>query len=107
MPEQDTNELIVKLKADLSQRFPDFSGLYLFGSRARGDYNNESDYDVALIFNNNIDWKFKDVIFDLINDYVLKYNIFIDTQFFNKTDFENTNSPLKYHILKEGIFYGI
>ena len=44
------NRALMELKEDLRDSLGDsLVGLILFGSRARGDYDNESDIDIAII----------------------------------------------------------
>jgi len=43
------NELIL-----LAQQDNEISALWLYGSRAKGNYSAESDYDLAVLFNNRI-----------------------------------------------------
>lgn len=48
-------DLLAKLKLRLEQRLGDrFVALYLFGSRARGDHQPDSDVDVAVVLNQAI-----------------------------------------------------
>ena len=43
------DKIIEELKAELKSKYPDFKGIYLFGSHARGDFNEDSDYDLIII----------------------------------------------------------
>jgi predicted nucleotidyltransferase len=47
-------EILKNRKPDLQQRYP-ISELGLFGSYARGDFNENSDIDILVDFNNRID----------------------------------------------------
>ena len=48
--EPEIADLLADLKRRLERRFGDrFVALYLFGSRARGDYQPDSDVDVAVV----------------------------------------------------------
>ena len=49
MKDKLKEKIIDELKAELKSKYPDFRGIYLFGSRARGDFQNDSDYDLAFI----------------------------------------------------------
>jgi uncharacterized protein len=48
--EPEIRALLLELKARLQRRFGErFVGLWLFGSRARGDHDPDSDVDVAVV----------------------------------------------------------
>jgi predicted nucleotidyltransferase len=50
------------------------AGLFLFGSRARGDHTPESDADVAVILNEDLDfWREKMALADLSYDVILEF----------------------------------
>jgi uncharacterized protein len=78
----------------------------LFGSRARGTANNESDYDVVIVINAPDDRKVRKQINDLCYDLELKYNIFLDTQVISKDELEfglRGKHPVFRLAIKEGI----
>jgi predicted nucleotidyltransferase len=88
------NKIIDELKSELKLKYPDFRGIYLFGSHARGDFNENSDYDLACIFDRRIENRFKEEIIDLIYEIELKEDIFLDTHIFNINDINKTITPL-------------
>lgn len=45
------NELIKQIKASSKQLFPEGTSLWLFGSRARGDNREDSDWDTLVLLN--------------------------------------------------------
>ena len=45
-------QIISALKHDLSASFNDFIGIYFYGSRLKGDYEADSDFDLIFIFKN-------------------------------------------------------
>ena len=54
--------VIKKFKHELLKRYPDrIKTVLVFGSKARGDYNDESDIDVMVI-TDELDWKFADKV---------------------------------------------
>jgi predicted nucleotidyltransferase len=97
-------KIINELSSELKLNYPDYYGLYFFGSRSRGNYREDSDYDVVLAFNRVIDWKFKDKIFDIICDFNIKYDIILDAHIYNKTDIMNPITIFRENVKKEGIF---
>jgi len=107
MQKTDIENIINEIKEELKQKYSDFRGLYLFGSRARGDFNENSDYDIALIFDREINWRFKNEISSIILKYELEYEILFDDLLFNYKDILTPITPLRKNIYNEGIFYEI
>jgi uncharacterized protein len=105
MIDDKTNIIIQELLKDIKQKYSDFCGIYLFGSRARGDFQEDSDYDLAIIFNRKIDIETKKYIRSRINKLMVKYEIIIDNPFLNYYDLIEPVTPLRENIKKEGIFY--
>lgn len=100
-----TEEIINELIKEIRKVNNNFSGIYLFGSRARGDNNTDSDYDLAVIFNTKLDSTSKSYIRDIISDIMVKNDVLIDNPFVIKSDLENRIMPLYDNILNEGIYY--
>jgi|WetSurMetagenome_2_1015567.scaffolds.fasta_scaffold478023_1 uncharacterized protein len=107
MENQIIKNIIQELSDELRSKYDDFKGIYLFGSRARGDNKKESDYDFALIFTRKINTKFEEELIKLIYKYDLKYNILIDSHILSESDVLKPATPFRDRILKEGIYYGI
>ncbi|MBQ7424302.1 MAG: nucleotidyltransferase domain-containing protein [Prevotella sp.] len=49
MTNMTTNEIIENIRQVAAKVLPKGSALYLYGSRARGDYNKDSDWDLLLL----------------------------------------------------------
>ncbi len=47
--------------------------VYLFGSRARGDFNEESDWDLLVLLPGKVDWGIKSNIIGAIHDVEMNY----------------------------------
>jgi predicted nucleotidyltransferase len=103
----DESDLIKKLNRELKGKFSDFSGTYFFGSRMRGDNHNYSDYDILLIFDRTIDYSFKRIIRDIIYDFMLKYDIVIDTKIFSKKEMQHPQMPFTEEVKRQGCYYGV
>ncbi|MBS1515885.1 MAG: nucleotidyltransferase domain-containing protein [Bacteroidetes bacterium] len=101
------DKIIKEISAEMKSKFSDFYGIYFFGSRARGEGNNESDIDIAVLFDRKIDWRFEGIIFDIITEYMLKYDIILDVKVYSKEDILKPITRFRYTVKKEGIFYGI
>ena len=79
---------------------------YLFGSRARGDYKTDSDWDILILvdapeFSNELDNKFRRDIYKLSLEYGQVISILIyPKKYWNE---KLANSPLYENVVKEGI----
>jgi predicted nucleotidyltransferase len=70
--DNDIRELLNELKARLTQFLESRTfRLVLFGSRARGDYDKDSDIDVAIIVD-GLSQELKDRVLDLVTDLELE-----------------------------------
>lgn len=79
---------------------------YLFGSRARGDYRNDSDWDILILIDdakvtNDIDDKFRKDLYEL----EIESGQVISTFIYTKNDWSSIliYSPLYKNISREGI----
>ena len=77
----------------------------LFGSRARGDYLEESDWDVlVLVDKEERDYKFKDKIRDVLFELELKTGTVISSITKNRVFWEDISvTPLYKEIEKDGV----
>jgi predicted nucleotidyltransferase len=99
-------EFIKILSKALKEKYPDFRGIYFYGSRVRGNSNEDSDYDVIYVFDREIDWRFEYEVKDLIYDYELEYEFFLDNRIYNFEDIQYPSTPFRNSVKSEGIFYG-
>ncbi|MCL4427921.1 MAG: nucleotidyltransferase domain-containing protein [Deltaproteobacteria bacterium] len=120
----DERTALTELKEKVTEKYPG-AKLILYGSKARGDYNEESDIDLLIVIND--DYKIdKDISFEelknryfmrvskdinekilgIVVDIELKYDIFIDWQIEYKS-YLNTRvagiEPWYQNIKREGI----
>jgi len=81
------------------ERFP-FSNIYLFGSYAKGNYNKDSDIDIAIISDISTD----NVEKNRLSLWKARRNVDyrIEPYFFTEKDFANNSDPLAYEIRKTG-----
>ena len=78
--------------------------IYLYGSYARGDYNQDSDIDVMIIIDNEDIDKYADRIDEITGNICLEQEVLLSTQIASKKDWEKKQSYIPYYnnILREG-----
>ncbi len=82
------------------------SDVVIFGSRAKGTADKDSDYDVLIVLNMEYTQKTKKIINGLCYDFDLKYDIFLDTQIISISELGNSirgKHPIFKTALKEGL----
>ncbi|MFH1194353.1 MAG: nucleotidyltransferase domain-containing protein [bacterium] len=102
-----TENIIHELKLIIKELFPEFEGIYFYGSRMKGNSTTYSDYDFALIFNRKVDRKFRDKIIEAIYELELKYDVLLDVKVYSSNDIQNPITPFRSNIKTEGVFYGV
>ena len=96
--------LIKYLNQHILNKYNDFKGTYLFGSRVKGDYNQDSDWDVLVLFDKiNRDKKLE--IYGIIGEAEYKFNVFIDVKILTSDEFK-INPFFNEEVINKGIFYG-
>lgn len=99
--------IIEEINGFLKTKYQDFRGIYFFGSRARGNFKSESDYDLVFVFDRKIDWRFENEITREIFPFLIKYDIVIDPHIYQISDIENPKTPFRMNVKKDGYFYAI
>ena len=100
-----TNDPVVSKYVDevrhkLKSRLKD---VYLFGSRARGDAWEGSDYDIALVVKDR-DRNLEDAVLDVSTYLLDEFEVLISTHIFTEEEWLlEKKLPLGINILKEGI----
>ncbi len=77
----------------------------LFGSRARGEGDEESDLDVFIVLP-QIDWELEKKIYGLSFDISLRHAVLISPILYSQSDIENPSimiSPLYKTVQREGV----
>lgn len=88
------------LKKELKEQIKD---VILFGSRARGDFQPESDYDILVLVTKKTK-ELRDKIDEIVWEISWEHNIVIPVFIYEKSRFENDKfEPLFMNIQKEGI----
>ena len=76
----------------------------LYGSKARGDYREDSDIDILVVLKKYKRWdrEFKR-IFKIVNEICYKYDLLISYVVKLEDDFNKEMSPLLLNVRREGI----
>ena len=98
-------EALKELKEKILERFPDVR-IVLYGSKARGDSDIESDIDLLILVESKVDTKLEEEIFHISYEIELKYDVvfgeIIENKDFWSTPLANA-MPLHWNIDREGI----
>ncbi|RZV36961.1 MAG: nucleotidyltransferase domain-containing protein [Candidatus Acidulodesulfobacterium acidiphilum] len=97
---------VEELKKTILGIYPD-AEIILFGSKARGDYTEDSDIDILILLNTEVNSKLEEKIIGDIYDIELKYGLLFGPLIKNINDWNNDykgNPFLKENILREGMF---
>lgn len=103
MPKRKIEKIIQELNKLIKQQFPDFKGLYLYGSQAKGNSNKDSDIDIVAIFDEVSRAKVFEIA-GILCDLEYKYDIYIDLHEY--TEKELQRNPYYYNeVVNKGIYY--
>lgn len=102
------NLLLEEAQSNLSKVFGSkLLSVVLYGSYARGDYNDESDIDVMALVDMNRDDlnKYRRCVSEMANDIDLKYDVLLSIKLQDKISFEKYGHsiPLYKNVVKEGV----
>jgi len=104
MSEKD-NILIAEISKQLKKGGFDLVGIYFFGSRTKNTFSEYSDYDIAIILKEKVDWIVKEKIQSVIYDIMLEHDIIIDSHIYTKGEIESPITPFRESILTDGTYY--
>ena len=77
------------------------SKVILFGSRARGDFREDSDWDFLIVLDREISRELKDVIRENLYDIELDTEQIISSIIYQREDWEDMEVTLLYQIIHE------
>jgi predicted nucleotidyltransferase len=102
----DNTKILADLKSHLLKNYgKSVNDVVLFGSHARGDSNENSDYDVLIVLENDYSGRDENRILDLCYDIDLKYNILIDLHLISTKELTSIRGrqPVYVNAIKSGI----
>jgi len=106
MDSSTINKALEGLKGRIIKRFGNLSEIFLFGSVARGDYDEESDIDVLILIPGEVDNSIREEVSFEAFEAGLKYDVVFGTIVYS-LDFWNSEQaqvmPLYKNIEKESI----
>lgn len=91
------------LENELTDKYPFIKTIVLYGSKARGDFVEESDLDLLFVADNNIPWSIKAEMSDIIYNHELANDIAVSAIFVSEFEFKNKLSLFLMKVRKEGI----
>jgi uncharacterized protein len=99
------NDLLIHLKQSLSTLYGcQLCGVYLFGSFARGDQDDQSDLDVMIVLENFDNYGGEiDRTSELISDLSLEFGLSISTVFLKWQDWLDANTPLLRNVRVDAV----
>jgi len=98
-------KIIRKIIAVVNKTAPD-SELFLYGSRARGDFKNKSDWDILILVNSdNLSFDFETKFMDELYEIEIETGEIISPLIYTKKEWTEDRSitPLYENILKDSL----
>ena len=88
----------------MNEKFIDFRGSYLFGSRANGTNSKDSDFDILLLFT-SINSNKENKILEYICDIEYKFDIFIDIKILTQNELKLQNPFFIEEAINKGVYF--
>ena len=103
----DKNVIMRDLKGRLQDQYAaSLNNVVLFGSQAKNNANEYSDYDVLILLNEDYTKEDEGRILDICYDIDLKYNILIDAHLLSIKEMNSKRGmqPIFVNALKNGVY---
>jgi len=103
----DQKSILTDLKNHLRKNFgSSIKEVILFGSQARGDAEEFSDYDILIVLDKAYSFKDKNQLLELCYDIGLQHDIVIDAHFLSVNEIQSPRGkqPLFENALKSGVY---
>lgn len=105
---KNTEIILKELKKSLAEGFGDnINSVILFGSRAKGIADENSDYDIVVILKNDYDWKYEKQLSKTIYKFELEKGVLTDIHLISINQMNNTlkgKDPLFVNAIKNGVY---
>jgi predicted nucleotidyltransferase len=95
-----------ELKQNLQTQLPGLiEKIILYGSHVKGKAHEDSDIDLLLLLNADINWQTKETIYEICNNINLKYDVWIDVNWIPVDELNSIRGkqPFVQNALNEGI----
>ena len=101
----NTKQLLAELKRGLTKLYGQrLKAIYLFGSYARGDYNNNSDLDVMIILDTYTSyWDELVRSAELASDLSLEHNVTVSRTIMTEEQWKKGDLPVLQNVRAEGV----
>lgn len=100
----DSNKILTEIKRTVTKEYPD-ALIILYGSRARGDYRMDSDWDLLILLNQDrITNDIEETITNPLYDLEIDYGQVISPMIYSIKDWNNIYSitPFFKNVMREG-----
>lgn len=97
--------IIRELNSELKKKYDDFLGITFFGSRCRGSFTEESDFDIVIMFSKSPGWQRERDVLGPVLEKELKYDIIIDAKVYHEREIKKQNTPFRVNVCREGAYY--
>lgn len=87
----------------ISLMYPMIKEIILYGSKARGDYEEESDIDLLFITDSALPREKRSEIYDAIYEIEVQHDVVVSVVFINKSDFQSKKTHFLRQVKREGI----
>ena len=88
---------------ELTSKYPFIKRIIIYGSKARGDFIEDSDIDLLFIVEGDVSRSTKMQMNDIIYDYELSHDVVISAIFVSEKDFRDKVNTFLMNVKKEGI----
>ena len=103
----NNTKILIDLKSYLIKNYGNsVKDVILFGSQARGNSEEYSDYDILIVLEKDYSGKDENQILDLCYDIDLKYNILLDVHLLSSKEMKSIRGkqPVFINAIKSGIY---
>ena len=88
---------------EIAKNYPHITSIILYGSKARGDFAEDSDIDLLFISDTELPRSSKNQLIDAIYDHELRNDVVVSAIFISESAFNLEASPFLKQAKREGI----